>query len=319
MALTLITAPTLEPITVAEARRQLQLNSSSGEPAPTAPTVALASPAVAGNCDNGDHRVGVTFVTADGETEIGPLSAVVTVADKTVNGKLAVSAIAIGGSAVTSRKLYLVPVAGGSAKLAATVSNNTATTATLSVADASLGVEAPTTNTTADPELTALITTVRERAELATGRALITQTWDLLLDAFPSEGWIEIPKPPLQSVTHLKYTDTNGDVQTWAASNYLVQAPSGPRARSGRLALAFAETWPIIQSEMGAGQIRFVCGYGAAASSVPAFLKSAMLIDLATVYTNRGLGSATLSDREVRILQSMYWSYRVHPTQRVAA
>ena len=106
MALTLITAPTVEPVTVAEARRQCLLGSTAGEPAPTAPTVALASPAIAGNIDNGAHRYGVTFVTADGETELGVISSAVTVADKTVNGKVELTAIPLGGSAVTSRKLY---------------------------------------------------------------------------------------------------------------------------------------------------------------------------------------------------------------------
>src|SRR4051812_25399595 len=131
MPLSLITAPTSEPVTVAEAKRQLLLGTTAGEPAPTAPIVALLTPAAAGLCDNGAHRVGFTFVTADGETELGPLSDVVTIVDKTINGKIAVSNIALGGSAVTARRAYLVPVAGGSAKLAATISDNTTTTLTL--------------------------------------------------------------------------------------------------------------------------------------------------------------------------------------------
>src|SRR3954469_17800236 len=103
MPLSLVTGPTSEPLTVAEAKRQLLVGMSSGEPAPTAPTVALLSPAAAGNCDHGAHRGGFPVVPADGETEIGPLSDVVTIADKTVNGKIAVTAIALGGTAVTSR------------------------------------------------------------------------------------------------------------------------------------------------------------------------------------------------------------------------
>src|SRR3989344_5689951 len=100
MSLHLITAPTVEPVTVAEARSHLRLDDEAGEPAPVAPTVALASPAVAGNVDNGAHRYLVTFVTADGETEAGAISAAVTVADKTVNGKVELTAIPFGGVAV---------------------------------------------------------------------------------------------------------------------------------------------------------------------------------------------------------------------------
>src|SRR3990167_7562511 len=112
MPLSLITAPTVEPLSVAEAKSHLRLDSSSGEPAPTAPTAALASPAIAGNVDNGAHRYGVTFVTADGETELGTVTAAVTVADKTVNGKVELTAIPTGGSAVTSRKLYRTAAGG---------------------------------------------------------------------------------------------------------------------------------------------------------------------------------------------------------------
>src|SRR3954465_1121425 len=104
-SLSLVVAPTAEPITVIEAKRHLRLDTSDGEPAPTAPTVALAGVG-AGSVDNGDHRYLVTFVTAGGETDAGVLSAVVTVANKTTNGKVQVSNLAIGGAAVTARKVY---------------------------------------------------------------------------------------------------------------------------------------------------------------------------------------------------------------------
>jgi hypothetical protein len=58
-SLTTVTAPTLEPVTVEEAKRQLQMGATTGEPAPTALTAALASPAAAGNVDNGAHRYAV--------------------------------------------------------------------------------------------------------------------------------------------------------------------------------------------------------------------------------------------------------------------
>jgi hypothetical protein len=192
--LSLVTAPAIEPLTIAEAKRQIKMDSSAGEPAPSAPTVALPSTPVAGNCDNGAWRIGYTFVTADGETDLAQLSDIVTIADKTVNGKIAVTAIAIGGSAVTARKAYAVPPAGGNPKYVATISDNTTTTQTVNIAAASLGADAPTTNTTADPELRDWITSARLLCESdpsadgtggGTGRALITQTYDLKLDGFP--------------------------------------------------------------------------------------------------------------------------------------
>ena len=142
---TLITAPTVEPVTLAEVMAHLRLDASNQEQAPGAPTVALIVPAAAGNVDNGAHRYLVTFVTADGETEAGTPSAAVTVTDKSVNGKVTVSAIPLGGGAVTARKLYRTVAGGSTYLLLATLADNTTTTYTDNIADAGLGAGAGNT------------------------------------------------------------------------------------------------------------------------------------------------------------------------------
>ncbi|MEM6847594.1 MAG: head-tail connector protein, partial [Pseudomonadota bacterium] len=57
------------------------------------------------------------------------------------------------------------------------------------------------------------------------GRACITQTWTLTLDAFPSV--IILPLPPCQSVAAITYIDTNGASQTLAVSRYQVTGIGG--------------------------------------------------------------------------------------------
>jgi hypothetical protein len=113
--------------------------------APGAVTVALAG-AGAGNVDNGDHKYKVTLVTSEGETAGGTASATVTVVDKTVNGKVAVSAIPTGNpSVVLYRKLYRSKVGDLTTFfLLATITDNTTTTYTDNTADASLGAAVPT-------------------------------------------------------------------------------------------------------------------------------------------------------------------------------
>src|SRR5687768_6622810 len=172
--LRIVTEPTVEPVTVAEVMAWARIDSSNVEPAPSLITVALASPAVAGNVDNGAHRYLATFVTASGETQAGAVSAAVTVADKTVNGKVELTAIPIGGALVTARKIYRTTAGGATYLLLATIANNTATIYTDNIADSSLGAAAPSTNTTSDPMLSMLITAARRVAESMTGRALIT-------------------------------------------------------------------------------------------------------------------------------------------------
>lgn len=312
MPLTLVTAPTLEPLTVTEVRTQLKLGTTVGEPAPTAPTVALASPAIAGNVDNGAHRYAVTCVTADGETERGVVSSSVTVADKTVNGKVELTAILLGGSSVTSRKLYRTAAGGTTYFLLATLSDNTTIVYTDNIADASLGAEVPSTNTTIDPELTRLIVTAREHAEAATNRALITQTWQWVLDGFPADDFLELPKPPLQSSgLTLKYYDTAGTLQPWAATNYDVQAPAGARCARGRVMLSYGIVWPSTYGEVGDVIVQFVAGYGSARSAVPAGLRDAQLIYIEGLFTR---------DRDLlRLAHDLFWSYRSFPTQGAIA
>ncbi len=124
-----------------------------------------------------------------------------------------------------------------------------------------------------------VIPAVTTWAESYTGRALVTQQWKLLLDTFPTVGsCIRLPKAPLQSVTYVKYIDTTGVQQTWPANKYIVQAPAGPYALSGRIEPVFGEFWPIARDQIGAVEILFTCGYGDNNQAVPALLRAALLL-----------------------------------------
>ena len=119
----------------------------------TAPTDGLAG-AGAGNVDNGLHSYKYTYVSPYGESDGSPVSDGVTVADKTVNGKVALTAVAVGPTGTTARKIYRT-VAGdtGDYLLVATISDNSTTTYEDNVADASLGAAlAAAADATATPE-----------------------------------------------------------------------------------------------------------------------------------------------------------------------
>lgn len=279
-SLTLYAAPAVEPLTVAEVAQRARIDSMNQEVPPSAFTAALAATPIAGNVNAGVHRYLATFVTADGETQAGGVSAPATVVDAGVNGKVELSAIPIGGSLVTARKLYRTAANGSTYLLLTTLANNTATTYTDNIADASLGVQAPTTNTTGDPELNALIKAVRHAAEGYTRRALVTQTWDLKLDRFPC--WtINVPKPTLQSVTSITYVDTDGNTQTLAADQYLVDTSSEP----ARITPVFGGIWPVTRWQNNAVTVRFVAGYGLAAT-VPDGIKTWMIIRIKHLFDN---------------------------------
>jgi uncharacterized phiE125 gp8 family phage protein len=305
--LTLVTAPTTEPLTIAEVKAHLRLDSTNGEPAPTAPTVALI--VAAGNITAGTHRYLVTFVTAGGETDAGAISSELTTILAT-HGQVAVSAIPLGGSAVTSRKLYRTAANGSTYLLLTTISNNTATTYTDNLADTSLGAQAPTTNTTADPELTSWLTAARQYCETFTHRAFITQTWDWNLDAFPSDDCFRLPKAPLISVTSVTYVDSNGTTQTVSASDYTVVTPAGPECAPGFIVPAYSLYWPTARSVPNAVTVRFVAGYGAAAA-VPAGIKAAMKLLIGHWYERReAVNVGNITSTLDYAVDALLWPYK---------
>lgn len=127
------------------------------ETAPGASTTALAG-AGAGNVDNGAHLVKVTCYTPGGQTTGGTTSNSTTVADKTIDGKIAITGIPTCSVVATGRKVYMTAAGGSSYFLLSngTIANNTATTLTANDADATLlaSTALPTSNTALDTRLT---------------------------------------------------------------------------------------------------------------------------------------------------------------------
>lgn len=156
-----------------------------------------------------------------------------------------------------------------------------------------------------------LIQAARERAEVFTGRVLVTQTWDVFFDRFPSSDRVALglPHPPLQSVTSISYIDTNGQTQVWGSANYIVDAT---RIRA-RILPAYGGSWPTTRDVIKAVTVRLVNGYGTDAH-VPEGIKQAMRLTLAHWYRTResvihgpGLTALEMPDSAKALL----WSFRV--------
>lgn len=114
------------------------------------------------------------------------------------------------------------------------------------------------------------ISAARQYVEEQTTRQLMTATWDYLMDGFPVQDEIEIPRPPLQSIIGVYYKDGDSVEQEFDASNYEMTAPSsGYMSRRGRIGLAAGSSWPTTSSRARAVRIRFKAGYGDAPGSVP--------------------------------------------------
>lgn len=286
MSIAVYSGPASEPISIAEVMTHCALDATNQEPAPGLCAAALVSPAAAGNLSAGAYRYRLTFTTAAGQTQAGAISAPVTVVNASINGKIVLTALPVGGTLVTGRKIYRTAAGGAVFYLLTTIADNTTVTYTDNIADASLGAEAPSINTTDDPRLSILITAARQHAEQELGRYLVTQTLDAYFDDFPRYDNPRFPSreirlPPLQSVASVKYIDTDGVLQTLAADQYTVDA----NAKPARIYPAYGLAWPDTLDIENAVTIRFVAGYGTAAA-VPACIKHWLLMRVRMMYDN---------------------------------
>lgn len=137
------------------------------------------------------------------------------------------------------------------------------------------------------------------------GRALINQTWRLDISGF--RDVMRLPLEPLSSVTGITYYDGDNASQTLSTDVYGVYTD----ARGPYVALKYGQSWPTTYARADAVSITFVAGYGAAASNVPARLKSAIKLHAADLYDGRAAGA------EKQRYSTMAYERLIKPYQRV--
>lgn len=120
----------------------------------------------------------------------------------------------------------------------------------------------------------------RRTAEFLTGRAIITQTWEMALDDFSDE--LRLAKPPVQSVVSVQYYDIDGTLQSIAPSDYVLDAAVLP----GWIVPAGEFDWPETDQRINSVIVRFVCGYTSAAE-VPEDIKHWIMVRVGTALDNR--------------------------------
>ncbi|MFQ5783606.1 MAG: head-tail connector protein [Alphaproteobacteria bacterium] len=151
-----------------------------------------------------------------------------------------------------------------------------------------------------DALITDLIVAGRQAAEEHLRRALVTQSWRLTLDRFPGRrfawwdgvrqgtavvepaGGIELPRPPLASVTSVTVYDDADTALVVPAADYFTDTDREP----GRIVPRAGKTWPTVARVANGVEIVFVAGYGAA-SDVPEAIRQGILALVAHYYEHR--------------------------------
>jgi uncharacterized phiE125 gp8 family phage protein len=175
----------------------------------------------------------------------------------------------------------------------------------LSEAKAQLNV----TSSSQDTYINTLIKTARRQVERYLKRALITQTWKVHYHCFHSV--MELPYPPITSVTHVKYYDDAGVQQTLSTAFYWEDLKSEPGKIMRKYDAVFPEVFP---GRPNAVEIQYVAGYGDA-DDVPEDIKHAILMLITDYYDNRGeivAGDRVSAQRIPAFISGLLHDYRLY-------
>jgi len=155
-----------------------------------------------------------------------------------------------------------------------------------------------------DAQISALIAAARQMCENLTGRSLITRSYSLYLDCWPGGNLIwwdgiregadisprsallNLPKPPLVSVTGINVYAADNTATAFPAADYYVDTAGLP----GRIVLKPDVSPPVPGRPANGIEIQFRAGYGATPQSIPAALRQAMKQLVAYLYEHRGDG-----------------------------
>jgi uncharacterized phiE125 gp8 family phage protein len=138
-----------------------------------------------------------------------------------------------------------------------------------------------------DALIAALVVSARAHVETATRRALMTQTWRMVLDAWPAGGLVRVLLAPLQAVEAVRVYEADGSVQQIDSETFVADSSAAP----GRIAFPpWAVTAP--GRALAGIEIDFVAGYGDDPGDVPEPLRQAIRLLVAHWYEQRGVVAA---------------------------
>jgi uncharacterized phiE125 gp8 family phage protein len=308
-----VTPPSIEPITLSELKVHLRLDSGS----------------LSGNIDTnqsiapGSHAITVGYALVGSAVNVLGYSAIVNFNAGT-NGATGTVDVKIQES---EDGLAWTDWSGGAFVQATTANDNAVyekaytgakewirAVARVLLAPCEFSVDIVRMNPTVaeDDLLNSFIKTAREQVEDETRRAILTQTHDLYLDEWPCKNFIEIPYGNLQSVTSVKWKDTDGAETTLTEDTDYVVETNGDQ--HGRIVLPYGGSWPSGSLyPSNPISIRFICGWTEAAL-VPAKIKSVIKLMCTDLYENRegqmyGQSGQTYQDNKT--VMRLLWPMRL--------
>ena len=137
-----------------------------------------------------------------------------------------------------------------------------------------------------DALILGLVKAARAFVENETGRAMLTQTWRVYLDRFPTRFYrdtaITLPVVPVQSITSVSYYNEAGVLTVFPGGSYVVDLAS----EMGRIVTGVSIAWPSTYDIPNAVVVELVAGYPNV-GAIPAPLVAAMKLLIGHWYESR--------------------------------
>ncbi|HEV7880236.1 head-tail connector protein [Bradyrhizobium sp.] len=135
-----------------------------------------------------------------------------------------------------------------------------------------------------DAIIASLIAAARAQVEALSRRALLTQRWRFVRDAWPVDGRLSLRMGPLRSVIAARVFDAAGNAHSIDAASFVADAAANVIA---------SPSWALPLPGRGTAGIELdvELGYGANAADVPDGLRHAVRMLVAHWYENRGLAA----------------------------
>lgn len=282
MGLVVSVAPTIEPVTLAEAKTHLHLDTGTFADE-VASTISIAPDAWPITAAYGIVGTGVDVL---GKSALAQFAVGTVAAGATLDYKIQESTALGSGYADWPGQTYTqITAAGTYEKQYTGVKQYIRIVATVAVGAIDFGASIVTGNymVADDTYIGTLITTARKLCEGYQRRAYITRTYELTLDEWPS-GILELPMPPALTITSIVYTTSAGTATTWSATEYQLDVTGFV----GRVCPAYGYQWPSeTLRELAGIKITYTAGYGATAASVPEEYRHAIMLLIGELYAQR--------------------------------
>jgi len=134
-----------------------------------------------------------------------------------------------------------------------------------------------------DDQLVTMIMAATFEVEKYLNRSLLTQTWVLSLEKYPS-GNITLFNGPVQSITTITSSLLDGSQDIFDNTQYFL----ANKQEKPIVSLEYGAIWPpnVLRPTEGV-KIVYVCGHGDTSDDIPSSIRQALLHIVASLYENR--------------------------------